>query len=217
MTSTCCYCLPLPRAGALACLACSLAYCLAHLLSCLLPPSPGLPPLPTPLPLLLLSLRCTVLLACLPLLPGILLARPLLLLPWLLTASTTAAAEAAADVFLASRRGVTADPVTAFVFTGALVLLALQTYTILTMASLYVEMVRPPCLPALPSPPRGPGPQPPRSLLPRIGEESLLPRIVEESLLPRIVEESLLPRIVEEGEEGVSDGTQAGHRSVVNL
>ena len=82
--------------------------------------------LPYPLPLLLLVLHTTVLLSCLPLLLGILLPRPLLLLPWLFSSSTTTTVELSSDIFLAHLTHFVGQPVTAFVFTLSLFLLCLQ-------------------------------------------------------------------------------------------
>ena len=110
----------------MACLCWSLAYSLAHILSSLLPPSPHLPRLPYPLPLLLLLLHTTVLLSCLPLLLGILLPRPLLLLPWLFSSCTTTTVEASSDIFLVHLTPFASRPVTAFVFTLTFFLLCLQ-------------------------------------------------------------------------------------------
>ena len=110
----------------MACLCWSLAYSLAHILSSLLPPSPHLPRLPFPLPLLLLLLHTTVLLSCLPLLLGILLPRPLLLLPWLFSSCTTTTVEASSDIFLVHLTPFASQPVTAFVFTLTFFLLCLQ-------------------------------------------------------------------------------------------
>ena len=113
----------------MACLAWSLTYSLAHLLSSLLPQSPYLPPLPTPLLLLLLLLHTSNLLSCLPLLLGILLPQPLLLLPWLVTTSTTTAVETGTDIFLTQHTQILDNPdlpVTAFFLTICFFLLALQ-------------------------------------------------------------------------------------------
>ena len=85
--------------------------------------------LPYPLPLLLLVLHTTVLLSCLPLLLGILLPRPLLLLPWLFSSSTTTTVELSSDIFLAHLTPLANQPVTAFVFTLTFFLLCLQVAT----------------------------------------------------------------------------------------
>ena len=85
--------------------------------------------LPYPLPLLLLVLHTTVLLSCLPLLLGILLPRPLLLLPWIFSSSTTTTVELSSDIFLAHLTHFVGQPVTAFVFTLSLFLLCLQVYS----------------------------------------------------------------------------------------
>ena len=100
--ATCCYCLPLRRTGALAVLTWSVSYSSLHIFFCLLPPSRDLPSLPSPLALLLFILHTLVLLCCLPLLPGILLPRPLLLLPWTLATSVSTLAEIIVDLWLAT-------------------------------------------------------------------------------------------------------------------
>ena len=110
----------------MACLCWSLAYSLAHILSSLLPPSPQLLRLPAPLPLLLLLLHTSILIACLPLLLGILLPRPLLLLPWLFFSCTTTAVEASSDIFLIHLTSFSGRPITAFIFTLTFFLLCLQ-------------------------------------------------------------------------------------------
>ena len=85
--------------------------------------------LPYPVPFLLLILHTLVLVSCLPLLLGILLPRPLLLLPWLLVATITTSVEVTSDIFLAHLTSFAGQPVTAFSFTITLFLLCLQVNT----------------------------------------------------------------------------------------
>ena len=131
--------------------------------------------LPYPLPLLLLVLHTTVLLSCLPLLLGILLPRPLLLLPWLFSSSTTTTVELSSDIFLAHLTPLANQPVTAFVFTLTFFLLCLQVVTTKrTTPQLYLQVYTISCITSLyiaPSnlcPAPSPPPRPPTLLRPSL-------------------------------------------------